>query len=459
LESPKGKSVFYNERLGRLFVKATAEDLDMIERALSALDQTTPQTQVTATNPIPSADGKTAPGVLTDSNFATATRAFDNFSTSFPASFHPEATGAAGAVTTNAAPLYNRTFWVNPQTFYADLKRTEVGSDADTNAVALLQKYFESLGVNLESPPGKAFFYGDKRGNLFVKATESDLDKIKRGLSVLGQVTPQVHIKARFIEVPKGTLSGMGKIMAVQNQTNQAAQLIGILTGENFKTVLHSLEARQGVESLAEPEVTTTSGRQTQIRATQIVTVITNMAFYDVFTNQDGLVVSNSIVPQTSQLETGPILDVVPYVLSDGYTINLSLIPSLTEFLGYDKSTNSSVAYNRAGGKIDVPRVLPRFATQQTLATLNLWDGQTVIISGMTKTNSNVIVDKVPVLGDLPLGGPLFSSTKTKKEVVEDEILVFVTATIVDPAGNRVHSDEEMKSFEDKFPPQPSPAK
>jgi beta-lactamase regulating signal transducer with metallopeptidase domain len=461
LDAPPGKSVFFNDRLGKLFVKATAEDLDMIERALSALEQTTPQTQVVATNPISSADGKAAPGVLTDSNFVAATRAFDSFSTSFPASFHPEATGAAGAVATNAVPLlYSWTFRVNPQTFYADLKRTGVGSDADTNVWSLARKYFESLGVNWESPPGKAFFYGDKRGNLFVKATESDLDKIKRGLSVLGQVTPQVHIKARFIEVPKGTLSGLPKMVAGTSQliqSNQRASVTGILTDKNFRIMLRSLEAHDGVKFLAEPEVTTTSGRQTQMRATQIVTVITNMAFYDVFTNQDGLVVSNSIVPQTSQLETGPILDVVPYVLSDGYTINLSLIPSLTEFLGYDKPTNSSVAYNRAGEKIDVPRVLPRFATQQTVATLNLWDGQTVIIGGMTKTNTNVIVDKVPVLGDLPAGGIRFSSTK--KEVVEDEILVFVTATIVDPAGNRVHSDEEMKSFEDKFPPQPSPVK
>ena len=45
---------------------------------------------------------------------------------------------------------------------------------------------------------------------------------------------------------------------------------------------------------------------------------------------------TSSITPNTQQIETGPVLDVVPYVLSDGYTINLTLIPSLTEFAGYD---------------------------------------------------------------------------------------------------------------------------
>jgi Flp pilus assembly secretin CpaC len=36
------------------------------------------------------------------------------------------------------------------------------------------------------------------------------------------------------------------------------------------------LEQRTGTETLAEPEVTTISGRQTQMRATQILTIITS---------------------------------------------------------------------------------------------------------------------------------------------------------------------------------------
>ena len=50
-------------------------------------------------------------------------------------------------------------------------------------------------------PPGKSVFFNDRLGYLFVKATESDLDTIERAIQVLNQVPPQVHIKARFIEV------------------------------------------------------------------------------------------------------------------------------------------------------------------------------------------------------------------------------------------------------------------
>jgi len=37
LAKPPGKSVFFNDRLGYLFVKATEKDLDTIERALQVL--------------------------------------------------------------------------------------------------------------------------------------------------------------------------------------------------------------------------------------------------------------------------------------------------------------------------------------------------------------------------------------------------------------------------------------
>ena len=32
----------------------------------------------------------------------------------------------------------------------------------------------------------------------------------------------------------------------------------------------------------------------------------------------------------------GPVLDVIPYVCADGYTIQMTIIPTYTEFLGYD---------------------------------------------------------------------------------------------------------------------------
>ena len=202
---------------------------------------------------------------------------------------------------------------------------------------------------------------------------------------------------------------------------------------------MRALEARSGIEILAEPEVTTTSGRQTQMRATDIVTVVTNMAFQEPSPIRMAQLAPMPLSPQTGKVEIGPILDVVPYVLADGYTINLALIPSVTKFLGYDKSTSTTAAHNRAGEKIDVPEVLPRFTVRQVATTLNLWDNQTAIIGGLPETtyvNGSAVAGK-PKTGD-------------------KELLVFITATIVDPAGNRVHSDDELPFAQKGIPPQPT---
>jgi general secretion pathway protein D len=62
--------------------------------------------------------------------------------------------------------------------------------------------------------------------------------------------------------------------------------------------------------------------------------------------------------------------------------------------------------------------------------------------------------DKVPVLGDLPLVGRLFrseSSVSAKKNLV-----IFVTPTIIDPAGNRVHTDDELPFAQSGLPSQKS---
>ena len=160
----------------------------------------------------------------------------------------------------------------------------------------------------------------------------------------------------------------------------------------------------------------------------------------------------SAITPNTQLLETGPVLDVVPYVLSDGYTINLTLIPSLTEFAGYDTPPNIA---NATGGLnvVQLPVILPKFTIRQVITTVNVWDGQTVVLGGLINSTTQSEKDKVPVIGDLPILGRLFQSQT--KASVKRNLMIFVTSTIVDPAGNRVHSDDELPFAQSSIPPQP----
>jgi beta-lactamase regulating signal transducer with metallopeptidase domain/tetratricopeptide (TPR) repeat protein len=351
--------------------------------------------------------------------------------------------------------LYTRTFRVNPNIFYSKIEKNGADLDETTNKfysnmgitgvdfgettispASTAQKIFAGLGLDLQSPKGKSIFYGDRLGILYVKATASDLDTIERALVALNSTAPQLHIKASFVEAPKGTTAGFKKYFNFTNESD--GRLVGILSSENAKMAIPNLQAQAGFNDLAEPEATSLSGRQTQMRATQIINVVTNVVFEESYTNQTGFIISNTIVPQTTRFETGPVLDVVPYVLADGYTINLALIPSMTEFLGYDTPTNTTTAYNRAGEKIDVPKVSPHFTVRQVVATVNLWDGQTALLGGIPETNH---VSGSVVTGNL----------KTS----DKELLIFITATIVDPAGNRVHTDNDLPFAQKGVPPQP----
>ncbi len=162
---------------------------------------------------------------------------------------------------------------------------------------------------------------------------------------------------------------------------------------------------------------------------------------------------TSAIQPITQPVETGPILDVVPYVLSDGYTINMSLIPSVTEFNGYDSPPPIPDVTSANLNVVQVPTVLPSFTVRQVVTSVNVWDGQTVVIGGLVSSSVQSQKDKVPVIGDLPFVGRLFQSQS--KFTVKKNLMIFVTASIVDPAGNRVHSDDELPFAQNMIPTQP----
>lgn len=338
--------------------------------------------------------------------------------------------------------LFSRTFKVDARVF-SDASRNISGSQGN-NVSATARSLFSRWGVELKPP--ESVYYKDRLGLLFVRATLHDLDMIEKGMQTLNQPTPQIHIKARFLAVPKGTLNGFGNFGNMIGITNQPDHFTGILTSDNAKVALNNLEPRPGVEELAEPEVTTTSGRQTQMRATRTITLITNFTFEETATN-------TAIFPQTTRIEAGPILDVVPTVSGDGYTIDLTTIASVTEFLGYDKTTNTAEAYTSRGQKLELPTIMPAFAVRKASTNIRLLDGQTAVLGALKAR----FYEGGKEVGDEP---DYFVKTKAARGEpgeTDKELLVFITVTLVDPAGNRVHSDDEMPFARNSIPPQSGP--
>ena len=57
------------------------------------------------------------------------------------------------------------------------------------------------------------------------------------------------------------------------------------------------------------------------------------------------------------------------------------------------------------------------------------------------------------MLGDLPLVGTFFRSES--KNTTKDNLLIFVTPVIIDPSGNRLHTEDEMPFAQSSIPVQP----
>jgi len=131
-------------------------------------------------------------------------------------------------------------------------------------------------------------------------------------------------------------------------------------------------------------------------------------------------------------------LDVIPYVSADDVSIQMTIMPSYVEFIGYEESQFINRAVTASGLNPLLQQLpLPRLRVRQVTTSAVVWDGQTVVLGGLIAEDVRKLKDKVPILGDIPFLGRLFrneSSATSKKN-----LLIFVTPTIIDPAGKRIH--------------------
>jgi general secretion pathway protein D len=233
--------------------------------------------------------------------------------------------------------------------------------------------------------------------------------------------------------------------------------LTGILTDPQFRVVVRALEQRDGVDLLSAPEVNTLSGRQAQVQIVDIPTIVVNVNLQQA-TGAGGQVggvgggagvVGAGFTYDTVPVPLGPVLDVIPYVSADGYTIQMTIIPTITEFVGYDdpgEFVPQAQSVSGGAGGVGIPLTaslpLPRFRLRQVTTSAIVYDGQTVVLGGLMTETVTRLKDKVPVIGDLPLVGRLFRSEQS--QTFKKNLIIFVTPTIVDPAGNRYHSEDDM---------------
>lgn len=261
----------------------------------------------------------------------------------------------------------------------------------------------------------------------------------------------------------------------------------GLLTDPQFQVVVRALNQKKGVDLLSAPRVTTKSGQRaiieivrefrypTQFQPPQIPqtvgTVRSESAAGDVIPalipigNTSSVPVTPTTPTAFETRNTGVTLEVEPVVGPDGVTIDLNLVPQVVEFEGFinygspilspsssflDTMTN---LIRTTPQNVITPNVInqPIFSTRKVTTSVSVWDGQTVVLGGLMREDVQKTEDKTPFFGDIPLVGRLFRSNM--EQHIKRNLIIFVTARLINPGGQPVNSTEELEESEDLIEP------
>ena len=208
---------------------------------------------------------------------------------------------------------------------------------------------------------------------------------------------------------PVGTTPGTPATPTVFNvgATGTTLGLAGKLLGLNILGTLDLAESDGLVTTLAEPSLTALSGETASFLAG---------GEFPVPISQD----LGSVTIEYKQYGVG--LAFTPIVLADG-RISMRVRPEVSEV-----SNEGSIKLNG----FDVPAL----TTRRAETTVELGSGQSFMIAGLLRNANTNNIDKAPFLGDLPILGALFRSTKYRR--AETELVIIVTPYLVKPVSGQL---------------------
>jgi general secretion pathway protein D len=374
---------------------------------------------------------------------------------------------------------------------------SRIGNNELNTGLPDLKTYFTQMGVRF--PPGSSITYNSAIGKVIVGNTAENLATFERLLSELNVVPKQVEIETRFVEVnetdlmeaglewlltdpfeiasKKGAamLGGTERIQmnanaanggmtrglrfwgaggdgadtpAMQGTKGAIASISSVLTNPELTMILHLLQQNGNADLLSAPKVTTRSGAEASIR---VVTEYIYPTSFEVNGGQIGnnttgaggnnanIVQETTVTPQDfATREVGVLLTVLPEVSPDGNMINLTMQPQVvTEPTWYQYG---STVRRADGSEMALNMPQPFFHVRSLNTSISIYDGATVVMGGLITEDLRKINDKIPILGDIPLLGTLFRSKSERS--IKKNLLIFVTAKLVDPAGRLIRQPE-----------------
>ncbi len=176
---------------------------------------------------------------------------------------------------------------------------------------------------------------------------------------------------------------------------------IGGLTPDEYTVTLEALKSDANTEVLSSPRIVVIDGEAANI-------LVGSSEPYAVATTDP---VTKLLVQDIKYVDVGIKLEVTPQIGEDNF-VTMKIHPEV--------STARRVA--------EVDNVVAKDTTQAD-TTMMVKDGETIILGGLIKNDKKSTINKVPLIGDIPIIGLLFQNKSYQD--VKKEVLVFITPHIL----------------------------
>jgi general secretion pathway protein D len=346
----------------------------------------------------------------------------------------------------------------------------EVVADALTRFLeqqAALQDSTEDLISNIERLRQEVLIAEDINSNsLIVSASPTYFSQITEIIATLDATPPEVVIQALLVEVALDSTDEFGIELGFQDPLLYSRSLLNIVEGaptpglnfnnttiglanpstatatsnivgtqglSNFSlgrqntdlgfggfvfsaqsdavsVLLRALAARRTVHILSRPQIRTTNNNLALVRVGQLVPVVNGV-------NITNLGVANPLIEQQA---VGLILQVTPRIRDDG-VIAMEVYAEKSAL----SDQGVPVFVQTDGSTIESPIIDQAIAD----TTVNVPNGQTIVIGGLITKNDSSLERKVPWLGDLPIVGQAFRFDSNR--IRRTELLIFLTPRII----------------------------
>ena len=267
---------------------------------------------------------------------------------------------------------------------------------------------------------GKVLVVADPDTNSLLVTTATKYEQqVRRIIDDLDRAVPQVLIQVLIAEVTHENTEDTGLDFSVLNiRASGEGQSGGVNLGNaaanaangglvvsvlesNVSATLHALAVAQRLNVLSRPYILASDNQQATITVGDSVPFVQESRFDQ----------NNNPINTVTYQDIGIVLNVTPHINPDGL-VNMDVSPEISSF------TNSTIQLSAGVNS-------PIFSTRSAQSRVGVMDGRTIVIGGLMQDRKTSTVSKVPILGDIPIVGRVFSRVQYDK--TKTELLIFLT--------------------------------